>query len=486
LTLHKGEVFWPSNTHTEGYNTGFREDVGIAEDLNDEHNIWIHGILPDWTPNKKGQTPLAWAAKDGNETVVKLLLDMSMVEVDSKDMFGRTPLSWAAEQGHEGVVKMLLDTGKVEVDFKDICGRTPLWEAAKNGHEAIVKLLLDTGKADADFKDMFGRTPLWEAAKNEHEAVVKLLLGTGKAEADFKDIFGQTPWKVAKREHEGAPDRQKAKSITSMREYLARSESYAILTDSSHHQRKYNKITRNHICLVCHKAFMYPKDLRRHESTHTGEKKHKCHLCTKTFTRIDNLGKHVRDDHPLMTPSESQSSPRALRAHHYAIKASKGMSEDKIEEDVDSFRSDSIDSNDFESEPELPRERQQSLDAIKKTAARQLLCMYHSWVVTQIVVECKGSSSHADQPAAPSGTQEGSSSRSERGKRRKRDQDSSNKASSEDDEEHPEDRRNTKRQRPKREVNLEARLFACPFYKRSPRKHLHCNRYKLDDINRVK
>jgi ankyrin repeat protein len=49
---------------------------------------------------------------------------------------------WAAQQGHEAAVKLLLEKGaKLESRDKDC--RTPLSWASSNGHEAVVKLLLE-------------------------------------------------------------------------------------------------------------------------------------------------------------------------------------------------------------------------------------------------------------------------------------------------------------------------------------------------------
>lgn len=150
-----------------------------------------------------GRTPLSWAAGNGQEAILKLLLDTSKVDVDSKDMDGTTPLSWAAWYGHEAVAKLLLDTCKVDADSRDDRGQTPLSLAAEKGHNAVVKLLLDTNKVDADSRttDYYGRTPLSLAAENGHNAVVKLLLDTNKVDVDSRDVQGDTPlsWAVMER-----------------------------------------------------------------------------------------------------------------------------------------------------------------------------------------------------------------------------------------------------------------------------------------------
>jgi ankyrin repeat protein len=45
---------------------------------------------------------------------------------DSRDTYGRTPLWWAAREGHEAVVKLLLERDNVVADLKDDYGQTPL------------------------------------------------------------------------------------------------------------------------------------------------------------------------------------------------------------------------------------------------------------------------------------------------------------------------------------------------------------------------
>jgi len=157
------------------------------------------GVNPDSKDTIYGQTPLSWAARNGHEAVVKLLLDKEGVDPDSKDTYGRTPLLWAARNGREAVVKLLLDEG-VDSDSEDTYDRTPLSWAADNGHEAVVKLLLDKEGVDPNSKDKYGWTPLSWAVENGHEAVIKLLFDMDGVDPDSKDKYGWTPlsWAVAK------------------------------------------------------------------------------------------------------------------------------------------------------------------------------------------------------------------------------------------------------------------------------------------------
>ena len=70
------------------------------------------------------------------------------MDVDWKDSFGKTALLWAARNGQEAVVQLLLDTGKVDVNSRDDYSWTPLGCATEKGYGAIVKLLQDSGKVE--------------------------------------------------------------------------------------------------------------------------------------------------------------------------------------------------------------------------------------------------------------------------------------------------------------------------------------------------
>jgi len=149
-------------------------------------------VSPD-RPNNQGSTPLSWAADNGHEEVVKLLLGRNDVDPNHADEHGATPLEYAAIAGHDGVVKLLLGREDVEPNRPDNERRTPLYCAANGGHEGVVKLLLDQKDVDPNHSHKGNYTPLRAAAVQGHEGVVKLLLGREDVDPNRSGLDGRTP-----------------------------------------------------------------------------------------------------------------------------------------------------------------------------------------------------------------------------------------------------------------------------------------------------
>jgi ankyrin repeat protein len=139
--------------------------------------------------DRKGRTPLSYAAERGHEASIRLLLEKG-ARIEARDKDDRTPLSWAAMRGNEASICLLLEKGS-EIETQDKDGRTPLSLAAHIGNEASICLLLENS-AKIEAQDKFGRTPLSLAADIGNEASICLLLEKG-AEIEAQDEFGRTP-----------------------------------------------------------------------------------------------------------------------------------------------------------------------------------------------------------------------------------------------------------------------------------------------------
>jgi len=66
-------------------------------------------VNPD-KADKWSRTPLARAAKNEYEEVVRMLLKENDVNPDKADKWSRTPLLWALENGYEGIAKLLQES----------------------------------------------------------------------------------------------------------------------------------------------------------------------------------------------------------------------------------------------------------------------------------------------------------------------------------------------------------------------------------------
>uniref|UniRef100_A0A670XW27 Uncharacterized protein n=1 Tax=Pseudonaja textilis TaxID=8673 RepID=A0A670XW27_PSETE len=129
------------------------------------------------------------ALKDDSDLVQVLLKNGALV--DARDERGQTALSYAASQGHEKTVKVLLEGG-AKVDSRN---QTPLHVAAIYNRGALVDLLIEGGaKIDAVTTDLF--TPLHMASDKGHTDVALKLL-QHKANVHLKNKRSKTPLHLA-------------------------------------------------------------------------------------------------------------------------------------------------------------------------------------------------------------------------------------------------------------------------------------------------
>ena len=93
---------------------------------------------------KKGSTPLHFAARGGNDEIIKVLLEQPKVKVDVKDSYGKTALHVACSEGQSRVCQLLLDKG-ADIEAVAADNSTPLHNAILNGHSQVATMILNRG-----------------------------------------------------------------------------------------------------------------------------------------------------------------------------------------------------------------------------------------------------------------------------------------------------------------------------------------------------
>ncbi|CAB3799439.1 ankyrin repeat domain-containing protein [Pararobbsia alpina] len=137
-----------------------------------------------------GENAMMLAAINQDRPMVQALLDKD-AEVNKK---GWTPLHYAASAGDDGIVKLLLDHSAY-IDAGSPNGSTPLMMAAAAGHDTTIKLLLDEG-ADMTIKNQLGLNVIDIAKRYNHSDIADGLskrlanLGSGKPGAGASAVTG--------------------------------------------------------------------------------------------------------------------------------------------------------------------------------------------------------------------------------------------------------------------------------------------------------
>ncbi|PWY68625.1 ankyrin, partial [Aspergillus heteromorphus CBS 117.55] len=128
-------------------------------------------------PNAHEQNTLSWAAWNGLEEVVQLLLDMGPGVGFSNWEHDSGALIRASQQGYESIIRRLVQAG-ADVRAKRYDGCTVLHQAASHGHLGVLKMMLEWG-ADIEAETYCRRTPLADAATHGQMKVVIVLLEMG-------------------------------------------------------------------------------------------------------------------------------------------------------------------------------------------------------------------------------------------------------------------------------------------------------------------
>ncbi len=259
-------------------------------DANAKPNMDVNGFI--WGG---GRTALMWAAFQGNESLLKLLLERG-AKVNEFTLFGGA-LGQAAWGGNSGVARLLLDAG-AQTDQRDlIANYTPLHWAASSEHSspALVELLLARG-ADANAEggqpvDNFlgvAQTPLSLARKRGDTPIVQALLKAGAKDAPAPARSGKAPKQPA----ENSGGKTVAEAIQQALPPLTKTAEESVST--------YLRHASNQDCVACHQQQLPLAAIglanSRHFTTDRDAVRHQLELLQKDFSAA-----HIKQGEELVT-----------------------------------------------------------------------------------------------------------------------------------------------------------------------------------------
>lgn len=154
------------------------------------------GIQVNASDLERGVTPLGMAVKRGHAGVVRSLLAVEQINVNSKDRRGRTPvfhaLFHAIKKPDLDILMMILGKDGVDLSHQDGRGFTPLIYAVRCRKKGLVQILLSHPTSSTEPRDLEDRTALWHAVQKRDVRIIKLLLDKG-ADIAAQDLDGETP-----------------------------------------------------------------------------------------------------------------------------------------------------------------------------------------------------------------------------------------------------------------------------------------------------
>ncbi|XP_053358655.1 KN motif and ankyrin repeat domain-containing protein 2-like [Clarias gariepinus] len=137
-----------------------------------------------------GNTALHYSVSHSKFSIVKLLLDTGVCDVDLKNKTGYTAIMLASLQSVDTdtdikVVQQLMELGDVNARAGQV-GQTALHLAVRHGRASMLRLLLANG-ANVNAQDQAGTTALISACDRGHADIVRILLEDPDCDVNLTD-----------------------------------------------------------------------------------------------------------------------------------------------------------------------------------------------------------------------------------------------------------------------------------------------------------
>ncbi|XXQ39752.1 Ankyrin repeat domain-containing protein [Plasmodiophora brassicae] len=157
---------------------------------------FVNDVKPHWDER---MTLLQWAAYHGEADVVKFLLSVPGMRLNTQGYLGRTALHWASFRGRNDVVSSLLQAHGIDVDARDAQQQTPLHLAMMNQQFKVIQLLLDVDGISVNAMDWDRKTPLqyalerWQGpspSRSLRRTIQKLIrVGAGVGTTEMSPLY---------------------------------------------------------------------------------------------------------------------------------------------------------------------------------------------------------------------------------------------------------------------------------------------------------
>ena len=180
----------------------FAWDKILYDPNNEEYSSPLATLFPD--PDFDGLYEFSQVHKAvlGLETgidPVERIIRREPAIINKTDRFGRSPLTWAAMQGNQETVELLLSL-KAQVDQPNLIGSSPLMQAAHFGKFGSVRRLLEA-EANPRLKNKFGMTALHYlmGSKPQSRYFTEIAVSLLEAGSDINsaNVIGSTPLSTA-------------------------------------------------------------------------------------------------------------------------------------------------------------------------------------------------------------------------------------------------------------------------------------------------